>query len=87
MLDIAELEGNVELLQFKDSQNIIKKCHKVQIVSFFSFSFSKAERGRPKDDRAKRLQIFLSKVGCFIGKILGLRQTKKGVKIVATAGR
>ena len=31
--------------------------------------------------------IFFLKIGCFIGKILGLRQTKKGVKIVATAGR
>ena len=28
-----------------------------------------------------------SKIGCSIGKILGLRQTKKGVKIMATAGK
>ena len=39
--------------------------------------------GRP----SKGSLIFFSKVGCFKGKILGLRQTKKGVKIVATAGR
>ena len=51
---------------------------------------SKAKRGRPKADQAKRLYFFsyfFMKVGGFIGKILGLRQTKKGVKIVAMAWR
>ena len=49
---------------------------------------SKAERRRPKADRAKRLSIFFSKVGCFIGKILGLRQTiKRGENRGDTAGR
>ena len=40
-------------------------------------------KGRPSEVSLN----FFSKVGCFIGKILGLRQTKKGVKIVATVGR
>ena len=31
--------------------------------------------------------IFFPKVGCFKGKILGLRQTKKGVKIISMAGK
>ena len=35
----------------------------------------------------KILIYFFSKVGFFIGNILGLRQTKKGVKIVATANQ
>ena len=45
----------------------------------------------PKADRTKRLYLFIffSKVGCCKakGKIWGLRQTKKGVKIVATANQ
>ena len=55
--------------------------------SYFVDDLSKAEQGRPKADRAKRLKIFFSKVGFFIGKILGLRQTKIGVRIMAMAGR
>ena len=41
-------------------------------------------KGRPSE---ASLIFFFSKVGCFIGKILGLSQTEKGVKMMATAGR
>ena len=46
----------------------------------------RSEGGRRQAERSV-FNFFFSKVGCFLGKILGLRQTKKGVKIVATAGR
>ena len=49
----------------------------------FTESGAREAEGRPSEVSLS----FFSKVGCFIGKILGLRQTKKGVKIVATAGR
>ena len=48
-----------------------------------SLKRSEEAEGRPSEVSL----IFFLEVGCYIGKILGLRQTKKGVKIVAMAGR
>ena len=49
----------------------------------FNNFLKQSEGGRRPTERS--VFNFFPKVGCFIGKILGLRQTKKGVKIVATA--
>ena len=45
-----------------------------------------SEEGRMPTKRSV-FNFFFRKLAVLLGKILGLRQTKKGVKIVATAGR
>ena len=46
-----------------------------------------SEEGRIPTKRSVFNFFFFRKLAVLLGKILGLRQTKKGVKIVGTAGR
>ena len=47
----------------------------------------KQSEGARRPTERSVFNFFFSKVGCYIGIILGLRQTEKGVKMMATAGR
>ena len=79
---VATGRYNRLLVKFYLKRDPQRYMHKYNYSTFFESRAREAE-GRPSEASLN----FLSKVGCFIGKILGLRQTKKGVKIVATTGR
>ena len=53
----------------------------------FPTHYLKQSEGGQRLTERSTFKFFFSKVGCFISKILGLRQTKKGVGIMATANR